>query len=420
MTASLDKLGMTRVARRWLRLRDENAARMNTRRPLIRFGAGFTAAILLAALPAMLQAQPAPVEITAVLPLTGQGSFAGKGVQTALTLLEGVVNKQGGIKGRPVHFAYLDDQSNPSVSVQLTNDLIAKGVQFMLGPGVAASCKATEPLLKTGPVQFCQSPAVHPAKNSYLFSASLSSSDAVYAMVRFARLRGWNRIAWISSTDAVGQDGDTALDAALAFPENASLRVVRREHFNPADLSVTAQMSNIKAANPQVVFLWTAGIAFGTLLHGVADSGMNVPYITSGGNMTFGQMRQFTSITPNELYFPGLGYITDTLSPGAVGVQQKLFRDALHAAGVVPDFQSALLWDPALIYVDALRHLGPDAKAADIRDYIENLHGFAGICGTYDFRDGNQRGLTADNVLVLRWDNPKGDWVVAGSPKGAK
>jgi ABC-type branched-subunit amino acid transport system substrate-binding protein len=87
---------------------------------------------------------------------------------------------------------------------------------------------------------------------------------------------------------------------------------------------------------------------------------------------------------------------------------------------VVPDFQSALLWDPALIYVDALRHLGPDAKAADIRDYIENLHGFAGICGTYDFRDGNQRGLTADNVLVLRWDNPKGDWVVAGSPKGAK
>ncbi len=392
---------------------------MSTRTPL-RIVAGFAASVLLAALPAMSQAQPAPVDITAVLPLSGQGSFAGKGVQTALTLLEGVVNKQGGIKGRPVHFVYLDDQSNPSVSVQLTNDLTAKGVQLMLGPGVAASCKATEPLLKTGPVQFCQSPAVHPAKNSYLFSASLSSSDAVYAMVRFARQRGWNRIAWISSTDAVGQDGDTAFDTALGFPENAPLHVVRREHFNPADLSVTAQMSNIKAANPQVVFLWTAGIAFGTLLHGVADSGMNLPYITSGGNMTFGQMRQFTNITPNELYFPGLGYITDTLSPGAVGVQQKLFRDALHGAGVVPDFQSALLWDPALIYVDALRHLGPDAKAADVRDYIENLHGFAGICGIYDFRDGSQRGLSADNVLALRWDNPKGDWVVAGSARGSK
>jgi branched-chain amino acid transport system substrate-binding protein len=399
-------------------VRDENGALMRSRRNPVRTLAALAAMFLLAAVPAAMRAQDATVDVTAVLPLTGQGSFAGKGVQQALTLLQGVVNKQGGIKGRPLRFVYLDDQSNPTVSVQLTNQVAAAGAQLMLGPGVAASCKATEPLLKTGPVQFCQSPAVHPAKNSFQFSASLSSSDAVYAMVRYARERGWNRIAWITSTDAVGQDGDTALDTALAFPENASLRLVRREHFSPTDLSVTAQMSNIKAANPQVVFIWTAGLAFGTLLHGVADSGMNLPYITSGGNMTFGQMRQYTAITPKELYFPGLGYITDTLSPGAVGVQQKLFRDALHGAGVVPDFQSALLWDPALIYIDALRHLGPDAKAADIRDYIENLHDFAGICGLYDFRGGNQRGLTADNVLVLRWDNAKSDWITAGSARG--
>jgi branched-chain amino acid transport system substrate-binding protein len=400
-------------------VRDENAAAMTTRRKPVRSVTAWAAALLLlVAAPVATRADDAPVDITAVLPLSGQGSFAGKGVQQALSLLQGVVNKQGGIKGRPVRFVFLDDQSNPTVSVQLTNQVAAQGVQLMLGPGVAASCKATEPLLKTGPVQFCQSPAVHPAKNSYLFSASLSSSDAVYAMVRFARQRGWNRIAWITSTDAVGQDGDVALDAALAFPENAALHLVRREHFSPTDLSVTAQMSNIKAANPQVVFIWTAGLAFGTLLHGVADSGMNLPYITSGGNMTFGQMLQYTAIVPKELYFPGLGYITDTLSPGAVGVQQKLFRDALHAANVVPDFQSALLWDPALIYVDALRHLGPDAKSTDIRDYIESLHDFAGICGYYDFRGENQRGLTADNVLVLRWDNTKRDWVTAGSAKG--
>jgi len=97
---------LSRRARRWPRLRYENGAFMSTRRMPIRAVAGFVAAVLLAALPATSQAQPAPVDITAVLPLSGQGSFAGKGVQTALTLLEGVVNKQGGIKGRPVHFPY--------------------------------------------------------------------------------------------------------------------------------------------------------------------------------------------------------------------------------------------------------------------------------------------------------------------------
>ena len=241
--------------------RDENAAAMTTRPMPVRSVAALAAALMLATMPATTNADDATVDITAVLPLSGQGSFAGLGVKQALTLLQGVVNKQGGIKGRPVRFLFLDDQSNPTVSVQLTNQVAAAGIQLMLGPGVAASCRATEPLLKTGPVQFCQSPAVHPAKNSYLFSASLSSSDAVYAMVRFARQRGWNRIGWITSTDAVGQDGDVALDAALAFPENAALHLVRREHFSPTDLSVTAQMSNIKAANPQVVFIWTAGLA---------------------------------------------------------------------------------------------------------------------------------------------------------------
>jgi branched-chain amino acid transport system substrate-binding protein len=382
---------------------------MLTKRP----AAALAAALLLAILPPAARAANAPVEITAILPTSGEAAFAGKGVETALTALESIVNKRGGIKGRPVRFVYYDDQSDAKVSVQLVNQMAAKGVQALLGPGTAGSCRAVLAIVKNGPVQYCQSPAVHPAKNSFSFVSSLSSSDAVFAMVRYARERGWKNIGWITSTNAVGQDGDVALDAALAAPENAALKLVDREHFNPSDISVAAQMTKIKAAGPQVVFVWTAGAAFGTLLHGIADSGMNLPYITSGGNMTYGQIRQYTNLMPKEMYFPGLGYITDSLSPGAVGAQQKLFRSAMKGAGAQPDFQSGLLWDPALILIDALRHVGPDAKADAIRNYIDNLHGFAGICGVYDFRDGSQRGLTADNVVVFRWDVPKGDWVTA-------
>jgi branched-chain amino acid transport system substrate-binding protein len=380
---------------------------------IARLAATLAAGALLAGPPLPVQADATPVEITAILPTSGEAAFAGKGVQTALTAMQAIVNKQGGINGRPIRFVYYDDQSDAKVSVELTSQVMGKGVQAMLGPGTAASCRAVLPLVKNGPVQYCQSPAVHPAKNSFSFASSLSSSDAVYAMVKYARERGWQRIGWITSTDAVGQDGDVALDAALAFPENTSLKLVDREHFNPTDITVSAQMAKIKAANPQVVFVWTAGAAFGTLLHGLADSALNVPSITSGGNMTYGQIRQYTNLMPKEMYFPGLGYITDTASPGAVGVQQKIFRDAMRGAGAQPDFQSGLLWDPALILIDALRHVGPDAKADAIRDYIENLHGFAGICGMYDFRGGNQRGLTADDVVVFRWDVPKGDWVTA-------
>lgn len=50
----------------------------------------------------------------------------------------------------------------------------------------------------------------------------------------------------------------------------------------------------------------------------------------------------------------------------------------------------------------------------------EQLHGFAGINGRFDFRDGNQRGLTLDSAIVVRWDGPKKQWVAVSGPGGEK
>ena len=55
--------------------------------------------------------------------------------------------------------------------------------------------------------------------------------------------------------------------------------------------------------------------------------------------------------------------------------------------------------------VDALRKLGPNATAAQLRDYLSNLRGWTGANGVYDFRSGNQRGLGgAGAALIVRWD----------------
>ncbi len=354
-----------------------------------------------------------PIDIYAILPLTGSAAFSGKDNQNALLALQSMVNAQGGIKGQPIRFQFLDEGSDAKTAVELTNQLIAKHVQWMLGPGVVGSCRATEPLLKNGPVQYCQSPAVHPAKDSYLFSGSVSNSDQVIALVRYARDRGWNRIASITLTDASGQEADAAMDVALAMPENKQLKLVRREHFNPTDLSVGAQIADIKAAQPQVVFLWAPNAPFGTLLHGVSDAGLDLPMVTTSGNMTYGEIRQFASIMPKELYFPGLRYMLPSAAPGGkLGAPQRAFYEAMRASNYPVSLQSGFLWDAGLILVQALRTLGADATSAQVHSYIENLHGFAGIAGVYDFRGGNQRGLTADNLVVMRWDVPKSDWVL--------
>jgi branched-chain amino acid transport system substrate-binding protein len=91
----------------------------------------------------------------------------------------------------------------------------------------------------------------------------------------------------------------------------------------------------------------------------------------------------------------------------------------MKAAGIKPDFQSGMPWDPAMILIDALRHVGADAPADKIRDYMANLHGYQGITGPYDFRDGTNRGLNEKGVVVMRWDNAKTAWIPVSRPGAA-
>lgn len=76
------------------------------------------------------------------------------------------------------------------------------------------------------------------------------------------------------------------------------------------------------------------------------------------------------------------------MRPGPILEASKQFNAALKAQGVTPDNGYVFAWDPAMLLVDALRHVGTDASATQIRDYLEQLHGFVGINGVYDFRDG--------------------------------
>ena len=94
--------------------------------------------------------------------------------------------------------------------------------------------------------------------------------------MRYFRERGWTRIAVITSTDGTGQDVEKQLDGILALPENKSVSFVIREHFNPTDISVSAQMQRIRSSNAQALLTWSTGTPFGTLMHGAHDAGIEL------------------------------------------------------------------------------------------------------------------------------------------------
>jgi branched-chain amino acid transport system substrate-binding protein len=368
-------------------------------------------AVVMTSAPPRASAQQEPYTIDVILPLTGAGAFIGQTHQKALQILEALTNKRGGIKGQPIRFAFHDDQSSPQVALQLTNTVLEKKPAVIMGSVLTAMCRAMEPVLASGPVDYCLSPGVHPPKGSFVFSASVAATDLVGVTIRYFRERGWKKIARLSTTDASGQDADAAFAKALALPENKDVQVVANEHFAVADTSASAQAAKIKAATPDALIIWASGTAFGTALHAVHDNGLDVPTATSASTFIFSQIKQYTAFVPKDLYFQGPSYTAAI--PRSPRSKQSLdeFLAAMKENAIPLDFQSGLAWDPALIIVDALRHLGNKASAEQIRAYIAQLHDFPGISGTYDFRiEGDQRGLTENDLMMLRWDNAKFVW----------
>ena len=375
--------------------------------------------IALALVPASAGAQPAPIEIPTMLAITGNAAFLGQGLATTLKVVEQYTNANGGINGRPVKFVIQDTQSNPSLAVQFTNATLAKKPAIMLGPGFGPECLAISPLVKNGPVDYCLSPTPQPPPHSYIYSAGLGAEDYPLLLLRYFKAKHWNRVVLITSTDASGQIFDTLIDQTLARPEFAGMRLVEREHFGVTDISVAAQIARMKAASPNVAILWTPGVAFGTLLRSAQDAGLDIPLAGGPGNMSYPQMAQYANFLPKVLLFPAASSVAEGgVGPGPIRDAQTVYFNAFKKYAGKPDFLESSVWDAATLVVEAYRKLGPDATAEQFQHYFQTLHGWVGIMGVYDFRDGSQRGIGASAGVVAAWSAAKHDFVVVSKLGG--
>jgi len=104
------------------------------------------------------------------------------------------------------------------------------------------------------------------------------------------------------------------------------MSLLATEHFSAADTSVTAQVSKIKALNPQAMIIWAPGTAFGTALHAVSDLGLDVPIATTSANMIIAQMKTYAAFVPKTVLFQGVQYVA-----GAVHKDSPAM--ALYATG---------------------------------------------------------------------------------------
>jgi len=381
-----------------------------------------SACVVAASLSGLAGAQTTtPYVLYSILPLTGNLAFIGQQEQKAIQALELYTNAHGGIHGRPLHVEFMDDTNNPATTVQLASGVMANKPPAMIAGGTGATCKALAALFKNGPVVYCLTPAVRPDIGGYMYSTSVGYDDTIFATMRYFGQKGYKKFAFISSTDASGQQADLDIDLALRKPENRGVQIVDKEKMAIGDISAAAQVTRMLNAKPDAVLALVTGNAVAAVLRALHDSGNTLPVATTLGNMTYGQMDAYKTFLPSEYLIPAPSWAgsADSVPPGPLKNAIKRYFDTMHAVGGRPDeIGAALAYDPTLIVIEALQKLPPDPTAAQMQAYISNLRNYAGSSGIYNFRLSPQRGLSIGDCIIVRWDAKDGRYVAVSGPGG--
>jgi branched-chain amino acid transport system substrate-binding protein len=360
--------------------------------------------------------------IHAIISQTGSAAFLGVEQKAALQALAKHVNATGGIDGKKLAFAVSDNQSTAATSVSLASPLLSQSPVLLVG-SVTTTDKPVDQLATSGgPVIYDLSPGDHPKLGGYVYSTSNSTVNQTKAFVNFVKTKGWTRVAAITSTDSSGQDGWANIQKAVSASGGA-VKVVNHQTFDPTDVSVTTQLSKIKASNPQALFIWTTGTPLTTVLKGMQTLGLSsLPTMTTNGNASLKELDSLSGDLPAQLYFPGAPFMVGPAHlTGQTKTQVQAFDSAIKASGqAAPDEGDALAWDPGLILVSALRKLGTGATAKQIQSYISSLTSYPGIDGTYNFKASqpDNRGLTIQDVYITEWNKASHTWTESSGPAG--
>ncbi|MDY6989494.1 MAG: ABC transporter substrate-binding protein [Thermodesulfobacteriota bacterium] len=395
---------------------------MRTKRSIGRGAAFLVAAMLLATFlvtPVMEVEAADPYKVGAVFSVTGRASFLGDPEKKTAVMLQEEINQKGGVNGHPLELIVYDDEGDSTKCALAVRKLIAQDkVCALIGPSLSGLSLAVLPEAEKHKIPMVSCAASYKIVTKdpetgeqwkWVFKTPQSDSMAVEAIYTHMKNKGISKIAIMSVTSGYGASGRSEL---LRLAPDFGMTIVADEKYGPKDTDMTAQLTKIKGLAPQAIVNWSIGPTQVVVMRNWKELGMT--------KITFYQSHGFGSRKNIELaagaaegVFCPLGACNIAEVLPADAPQKKVTMEYLKAykAKYNEDLSSfgGHAWDALSIVAKALEAVGPDK--AKIRDYVENLTGFVGQHGVFNFSAKDHNGLTKDafNMVVVK----EGDWALA-------
>jgi branched-chain amino acid transport system substrate-binding protein len=339
-----------------------------------------------------------PIRVGAILAVTGPASFLGGPEARTLEMLAEEVNAKGGINGHKVELFIMDSEGKPEKAVSFAKQLIEeKKVLAILGPSQSGETMQIKGIAEEGKTILLSCAAAEVIVNpvaKWVFKTPQKDSDAILWIFGQMKKMKISKIGFLSGNDGFGQAGKGQVEKLA--PENG-ITILASEVYDKAASDLTAEVTKLKAAGAEAILNWSIVPAQSIVIKNARQIGFKGPIFQSHG---FGNIKYVEAAgeAAEGVIFPAgrllvVDVLPDSHPQKAILVkykneyEKKYKEDASTFGGHA--------WDAFMILAKAIEKAGSTDKEK-VRDAIENLKGFVGTGGVFNFSAADHNGLGHD------------------------
>jgi branched-chain amino acid transport system substrate-binding protein len=318
-----------------------------------------------------------PIRVGHVASLTGDTATFGQSTERGMRMALEEINAKGGALGRPLDLISEDDRSITEEARTAAQKLLQRDqVVALLGEIASSRSLAAAPEAQRARIPMISPGSTNPKVTEvgdYIFRACFIDPFQGTVMARFAREQ--LNVKKVAILFDFKQDYSVGLaDYFRETFKKMGGEIVADERYTSGDIEFRAQLTTIRAAQPEAIFVPGYYTELGLIAKQARELGINVPLL--GGDGWDSEKTLEIGGSAVEGYYFSTHYAADSDSPKVRDFVAKYTQKYNET----PDAMAALGYDTAGILADALER----AKSTDgavLRDAIASTKDYEGVTG---------------------------------------
>jgi branched-chain amino acid transport system substrate-binding protein len=306
-------------------------------------------------------------------------------------------NAAGGVLGRRVELLTEDNQSKPGESATIVKKFISRDkVVAVLGEIVSSRTLEVAPICQNARIPLVSPGATAPevtTKGDYIFRACFIDPFVGTITAKFARETLKAKRAAVLSSVSSAQSVGLARFFREKFAAEGGV-IALEQKFNEGDKDFRAQLTAIRAAGVEAVFIPAYYTEAALICKQARDLGLTAPLLGTDG----WESSEFIAIGGKAV--EGCYLVTHYSAENGSSIVKDFNTRYQQRWGTPSNALSALGYDAAKLLIDALRRAGT-TEAGKVRDALAATRGFPGAAGTITF-DAQRNPNKSAVVLTVR------------------